>query len=487
MKHCLPPAVGDTWQNLIVDLTANPDSAIAQTLTTPLALWLFRKVYIDTRTDPSDLWNAVQFPTADLIGRHLLDHLVSALITTNPPRYDSRIDHPFRPRRNWNSDNLQRWLGYLAHHLENRGTRDFNWWRLHQAIPALQVKIAVGLTLGLPVAFTTGLAINLTYGRVYALIFGPIMGLASGLAFGFASPSEVGPNYADLRFQGRTRLLLRQLAAELKRWIARGLLAGLLAGLASGLTYQLVGGGLLLGIAGGVAGGLVFGVAFGLSTGPVAGVAFGFAGGLAGGLTGGLVGELLSGLTQYEQTSGSVQLFVSALVIGLFVGIMSGIMTGTANWVTTPVSNDRPSTPASTLRSDFQLSGLRLLMFGIPLGLLCGLLLGLDSGSAAGVAGGIAFGFTGGTAFAFLPAEKNAAGVTYAIAAIFLIFARRLPPQLMCFLDDAYRLGLLRQAGAAYQFRHSDLQDRLAYTYQYSRTMRLMQKPPEEVDSSGVL
>jgi hypothetical protein len=34
----------------------------------------------------------------------------------------------------------------------------------------------------------------------------------------------------------------------------------------------------------------------------------------------------------------------------------------------------------------------------------------------------------------------------------------------MAFLDDAYRRGVLRRAGAVYQFRHARLQDRLAAT-----------------------
>jgi hypothetical protein len=32
---------------------------------------------------------------------------------------------------------------------------------------------------------------------------------------------------------------------------------------------------------------------------------------------------------------------------------------------------------------------------------------------------------------------------------------------MMDFLDDAHRLGLLRTAGAVYQFRHAELQDHL--------------------------
>ncbi|MGH3875188.1 MAG: hypothetical protein ACRDSR_27435 [Pseudonocardiaceae bacterium] len=38
----------------------------------------------------------------------------------------------------------------------------------------------------------------------------------------------------------------------------------------------------------------------------------------------------------------------------------------------------------------------------------------------------------------------------------------RFPRRLMPFLEDAYRLGLLRVVGSAYQFRHAELQDHLA-------------------------
>ncbi|CAK7287034.1 hypothetical protein SGPA1_41294 [Streptomyces misionensis JCM 4497] len=38
----------------------------------------------------------------------------------------------------------------------------------------------------------------------------------------------------------------------------------------------------------------------------------------------------------------------------------------------------------------------------------------------------------------------------------------RLPWAVAAFLDDAYQRGVLRQAGAVYQFRHARLQSRLA-------------------------
>jgi hypothetical protein len=43
-----------------------------------------------------------------------------------------------------------------------------------------------------------------------------------------------------------------------------------------------------------------------------------------------------------------------------------------------------------------------------------------------------------------------------------LAFRRQLPLPLMAFLADAHQRGVLRQAGATYQFRHLELQRRLA-------------------------
>jgi len=50
----------------------------------------------------------------------------------------------------------------------------------------------------------------------------------------------------------------------------------------------------------------------------------------------------------------------------------------------------------------------------------------------------------------------------FLVVRVWLAVRGRLPLHLMGFLDDAHRRGVLRQAGAVYQFRHARLQDRLA-------------------------
>ena len=67
-----------------------------------------------------------------------------------------------------------------------------------------------------------------------------------------------------------------------------------------------------------------------------------------------------------------------------------------------------------------------------------------------------------GVAVGLVNSFAETAWPSYAIARIWLALRHRLPWPLMGFLADAHRRGVLRQAGAVYQFRHIELQHRLA-------------------------
>jgi hypothetical protein len=79
--------------------------------------------------------------------------------------------------------------------------------------------------------------------------------------------------------------------------------------------------------------------------------------------------------------------------------------------------------------------------------------LGIIGALATAVAIGLPFG---------LMAGLGSPGDVYLLVKIRLSLTGQLPWRLMSFLEDAHRLGLLRQVGPTYQFRHADLQDRLA-------------------------
>ena len=54
----------------------------------------------------------------------------------------------------------------------------------------------------------------------------------------------------------------------------------------------------------------------------------------------------------------------------------------------------------------------------------------------------------------------------YAAGRAYLALRGKLPWKLLEFLEDAHRRGVLRQAGAVYQFRHIELQRQLATVYE---------------------
>ncbi|MER8002678.1 hypothetical protein [Streptomyces sp. NPDC095613] len=54
------------------------------------------------------------------------------------------------------------------------------------------------------------------------------------------------------------------------------------------------------------------------------------------------------------------------------------------------------------------------------------------------------------------------------LSRVWLPLTGRLPWAVVTFLDDAYQRGVLRQAGAVYQFRHARLRSHLAQAHRRS-------------------
>ena len=84
---------------------------------------------------------------------------------------------------------------------------------------------------------------------------------------------------------------------------------------------------------------------------------------------------------------------------------------------------------------------------------------------ASGVVAGVVAGGAAGAAFLVESGAVRGVAlvwVSYETARMWLALRRQLPWQLKGFLADAHRRGVLRQAGAVHQFRHIELQHRLA-------------------------
>jgi hypothetical protein len=163
--------------------------------------------------------------------------------------------------------------------------------------------------------------------------------------------------------------------------------------------------------------------ASGLAVGLAVGLAFGFGFGLAFGLATGLVGGLATGL-----------------VVGLGFGL-----------VAVPADLTEAASPTWVLYQDRA----AFRTYGLAVGLVGGLAAGLPYGLAFGLVVGLVVGLAAG--------QTETAWGKFVLTSAWLAARGQLPRSLAAFLADAHeKRGVLRQVGPMYQFRHRDLQHRLA-------------------------
>jgi hypothetical protein len=140
-------------------------------------------------------------------------------------------------------------------------------------------------------------------------------------------------------------------------------------------------------------------------------------------------------------------------------------LVGTAlQWRNQTASLRETGTPASTLRAEFSAAALRLTLFALSGAFVIGVV------TAAGLSSDLVVYNTFTISFLVLTAglltgPRLWLGHLTSALVITASTRARTPIRLMTFLEDAHRLGLLRPAGPAYQFRHSDLQDHLSARY----------------------
>ena len=165
------------------------------------------------------------------------------------------------------------------------------------------------------------------------------------------------------------------------------------------------------------------------------------AGRLTAGITAGLGVGLAVGLA-YGPGYGSS----SGLACGLSIGLAA--MLEGAPQVTEAVS------PRAVLRHDRRSAAVVLIASGLGIGFVFGIGFPLGTAFVVGLATGLGF--------AVMVTMLRSPWLAYTLTRSWLALRGDLPWSLMGFLDDAHQLGLLRQVGTVYQFRHIDLQNRLA-------------------------
>jgi hypothetical protein len=169
-------------------------------------------------------------------------------------------------------------------------------------------------------------------------------------------------------------------------------------------------------------------------TGRIGALALHIFGGLAFGLAAGLVYDLAF------DTRGTARTICA--------GVAFGVVLGLTIWFRLPVDDAPAADPRSTLRDDRTAT------------LVSAALLGFASGLAVVVADGPRIGVMAGV-IVLVTVLASSPWMRFAVTRCWLAATGKLPLRLMTFLGQAYRLGLVRQVGAAYQFRHARLQEQL--------------------------
>jgi len=167
-------------------------------------------------------------------------------------------------------------------------------------------------------------------------------------------------------------------------------------------------------------------------------------------------------LTFWQLLLGGLQF---GLIGGLILGGVDGVACGLYRWLETPADLTRSASPLSSLRTDRVAALARGGLVTVLSGFVC-FIVALTTPDADGghrVAGQLWL-LMGPVAVCL------SAWGRLLVARIWLGATGRLPWRLMTFLSDAHRRGVLRQAGALYQFRHLRLQQRLAADLRSSTT-----------------
>ncbi|MFE2878491.1 helix-turn-helix domain-containing protein [Streptomyces roseus] len=433
---------------------------LAAALRTPLMTALARTLYGErTETDPAELLDAQAFPDESSIEEHLLAGFVPAVYRRRTPD----AEHA----RDWDPDRAEQWLGYLAHHLAHpdRERQDLAWWEIGDFLPRRQRVLSVALTAALCAALSAWL-VGLLIGPLPlwpTLLEGALMGPAAGLAFAAVygvmiawGGGTLEPMHVRLRLRPRmpgsgtggdhrrgagspwegspgagvrppARAPLRVFTARFGAVMAGGFVMGAGCACALAVERQLAYGALVLSLAvleGAAVNMLVFGLIFGAGTGLVFGLLAAFEAPLDMASAADPMSLLAANrATVRRQLVALVPLLVLSVAFGggLIVALLDGIL-GELNWD----ARD---------------------------GLYVGAVVGLG----------------GGTAYAL---SFTAWGRWVVRARLWLPMTGKLPWDTAAFLDDAHRRGVLRQAGAVYQFRHVRLQHHLGRTYRRRQAQR---------------
>ncbi|MFB7629341.1 helix-turn-helix domain-containing protein [Streptomyces sp. NPDC056149] len=417
------------WEPVLSELRERPHGQaganLAAVLTTPLMVTLARAVYSDAPdSDPSALLDTRRFGTPE----ELEDHLLDKFLTT---AYRPRPEH--RPGgtsfRTWDPVRARHWLGYLAHHLNCLDTPNLEWWRLGYGMRRTTRTLVTALVVGLAVALVDGVVGVLFDSFSFQLVDGLVAGLLAGLLFGIAYWFMVAAKDAAVAPSG-VLMKIRSREGRSGRHPLRRLAIGVLCG-------------------------LVFGAGYGFVRGVLNRLPF-----------------------HVDLPALLVNSLGDGLIYGLMFALAAGPTLGLLTLFETPLDIRSALNPVSLLRTNGRTVATQLLIWTPVFGVLVGFGSLAVIGPASAILGSVVWNLTAAFKLGTISGLGGALGYVFSLTSwgqwtvfsrLWLPLTGRLPWSVVAFLEDAYQRGVLRQAGAVYQFRHARLQHHLARAYRSPR------------------
>ncbi|WP_405563624.1 NACHT domain-containing protein [Streptomyces phaeochromogenes] len=460
------------WSCLADHVNEHPGGAVSEAFSSPLIVALARSVYAEGAGNPDELRD---FTSKEAIEDHLLAALVPTVYAT-ARRHDPA-------GRLWSPEQAHHYLAQIASGMQLRGTTDLAWWQLYNWVPVLSRTWArcgaVGVLLFLLtlVGFATGQALpEFAPEKLGSLEWIPgavAVALPCMCWLAARIVNRPGPRARRLTGAARTALF--------------GALAFAVVGVTTdrpddtapyayaiacvffwGFTFVLVlySAGLpfppLLPRRGTLTPSnrprrLLLAVATFLGTTALAVAAFRL-----------YALVVMTPDSPRSRPAPPVELpWTHGLILGALVGALQALL----YWTRGTTSEQEVTDPVTTVRADRLVTLVGccagLLLVTLPYNLNAVLQLAdpakpgpaYDNVLTAFVCALLGVGPTG-----LMLAMAAHAWPYYTAARLLLATRGRLPWKLQHFLDDAHRLGILRQVGPLYQFRHARLQEHLART-----------------------
>jgi hypothetical protein len=400
----------ERWNQFLNRLETGPDSALGNALSASLAVWLVRTYYGKPENQPSELLNHADEHEIIAV---LLDGLVDAVYSTRIGKYRAETEKKVRVQRER--------LSQVADFLSSQNAQNFEWWHLHDVLPRTFTGGTIGTIIGCLVGACAGLIGARRFGTDSGVFIGIAFAVMSGLLGGLTS----------VRRQEEPRTVQIGFRWSFQRF-AGCLAVGIAVGVAFGFSVDR-GGGLAAGL---ITAGLV---------GPIGAVAIIPSFGIADGITTGTTGVLATGLAGGLASRSSSP---------LMPGIIAGAVFMVSVWIFTgfyrPSRSAVAASPESLLRQDRD----GCIIIGVTAGIAAGVLYGLALGTLIGIIAAV------GLALAVF-ITVSSWGV-FNLTRLWLAVFRKMPLDIMSFLQEAYDRGVLRRVGGAYQFRHYALQKQLS-------------------------